>query len=240
MEQVSDEFPEESELVEQDPEPQPEPVFVNIRYAGQSYQVPEHLADVWAKREEEFQRKLSDQGRELGQLRQQAQSKPQAPEPESPDEDLEFFQSPSKAIQRRTQSLREELKQELREELTREQQRQHYWSQFYKDNADLKERERLVNFVVNEQFDSLKHLSPAESQQAIARSVREMLGQPTEERTPLPAKQVVSERPSNARPQPTRPSQEPQTPRLTGLSAELAARAERRRRAHYNVPPEEK
>ena len=230
----------EASLPAEEPQEEPsEPVFVNIRYAGQSYQVPEHIADAWQKREEEFNKKLSTQGAELGQLRRQVRQ----PEPESvpqvpaEDEDLAFFQSPSKTIAQREARLREQLKQELRQELTVEQQRQAYWSQFYQENPELKARERLVNFIVAEQYEALKDLSPAESQREIARLARETLGAPAPEGKPLPVKQAVTERPSNPRHQRQAP-QELQTPRLTGLSAELAARAERRRRAQYNTPEE--
>jgi len=241
VEQVYDETPEEllEEPVDQEtPQPEPEPVFVNIRYAGQSYQVPEHIADAWQKREEDFSRKLSEQGKELGQLRRQAQPVEPPPAPdEDTDEDLTFFQSPSKAIAQREARLRDQLKAELKQELTLEQQRQQYWSQFYKDNHDLSGRERLVNFIVAEQYETLKDLSPADSQREIARLVRETLGAPAPEGKPLPTKQVVTERPSNPRQAP-RQAPEPQTPRLTGLSAELARRAEQRRKAQYAIQEE--
>lgn len=234
-----DEVEEPLQAAEPQEEPS-EPVFVNIRYAGQSYQVPEHIADAWQKREDDFNRKLSQQGAELGQLRRQ--SRPPEPQPESvqptEDEDLAFFQSPSKAISQREARLREQLKQELKQELTLEQQRQQYWNQFYQENPELKSRERLVNFIVAEQYESLKDLSPAESQREIARMVRETLGNPAQEAKALPNRQAVTERPSNSRPQPRQAPQEPSQPRLTGLSAELAARAERRRKAQYNTREE--
>lgn len=243
MEQVY--TPVDEEIAETLPAEEPqeessEPVFVNIRYQGQSYQVPEHIADAWQKREEEFNKKLSTQGAELGQLRRQARQPEPEPVQQAPteDEDLAFFQSPSKAISQREARLREQLKQELRQELTVEQQRQAYWSQFYQENPELKSRERLVNFIVAEQYDSLKDLSPADSQREIARMARETLGSPAQETKPLPNRQAVTERPSQSRPQPRQVPQEPSQPRLTGLSAELAKRAEQRRKAQYAIQEE--
>lgn len=224
--------------VEQPEEPQPESL-VRIRYAGNTYEVPESLADVWTKREEEFQRKLSAQSTELGQLRQQRQAPAPAPASEQ-DEDLEFFQSPSQAIRKRTQSLREELKQELRQELELEQKRQEYWSQFYNTHKDLRERKSLVTYVVKEHFEDLKDLAPAASQREIARIVRETLGVQEESGTRLSNRPVSNDRVSQGQARQRPREEESEVPKLTGISAELAERAERRRRAHYNIPKEEK
>lgn len=221
------------------PETPPEPQLVRIRISGDTFEVPEHIADALQKRELEFQRKLSEQGAELGRLRQQPRSDPpatQVPSPVSnPDEDLTFFQSPTLAIQRVTEKLREELRQELRQEvaqgLSLEDQRKEYWSQFYKENPDFVGRERLVNTVIVQEFNTLKDLSPDESRKALAGTLREMLGQPPVDKKPLPQGRAQSERSSN----PSLPKPAPQTeetPRL-GLSAELKARAARRRQAQY-------
>jgi hypothetical protein len=58
---------------------------------------------------------------------------------------------------------------------------------------------------------------------------------------PLPKGTAQSERPSNPTP-PARPQQteEPPKRRYVGFSAVLAAQAERRRRAQYNIPKDDK
>jgi len=234
--------PQEEPLSEQPEQFEEEPraeQLVRIRYAGNTYEVPESLADVWTKREEDFQRKLSAQSQELGQLRRQTQAPSPTPA-DTQDEDLEFFQSPSQAIRKRTQSLREELKQELRQELTLEQQRQKYWSQFYNTHKELRGRESLVTYVVNEHYDALKDLAPADSQREIARLVKTTLGMEDDQVTRLPNRQVTSDRATQNQPRQRVEPEEPQTSQLTGISAELAARAERRRQAHYSIPKEEK
>lgn len=229
---------EEFETVEdQSEDTQPEVQMVRIRYAGSTYEVPEHLADVWAKREEEFQRKLSEQGRELGQLRQQTQvpSPVQTrPEPPQEDEDLAFFQSPSETIKRREAALRESLREEFRQEQAILVQRQQYWSQFYTENPDLRGREKLVNAVVSQEYENLKDLPPNESRVRLAEAIASLLGTKkpdAEDSVPLTRKPVQAERPGNP-PAPRKPA--PPAKDIT-LSEELRMRSEARRRAQFNT-----
>jgi hypothetical protein len=215
-----------------------EPVMVNIRYAGSTYQVPEHLADAWQRREDEFQARLSRQGQELGQLRQQTQQpRPERQEPAEPtqDDDLEFFQSPSKAMEKRVRQAEERAYQRIQEETAQREARNKYWGKFYADNKDLADHEDVVQFLVQKHFEDLKDLSPAESQRELASKAKAFLGRPQGGK-PLPDRQVTTERSSNPTP-PARPKAEEAPKRkYTGLSAELAAKAERRRRAAYNIP----
>ncbi len=222
---VSEDAPEAEEVVE-------EPKLVRIRYAGNTYEVPEHLADVWTKREEDFNRKLSEQGRELGQLRQQTQvAQPRKPEPPAEDEDLAFFQSPSEMIRRREEALRAQLREEFRQEQELAQQRATYWSMFYKDNPTLVGKERLVNAVVTQEYDALKDLPPAESRIRLAEAIADLVGSPKSDGSTLPRKQVQSERPGN----PPAPRQAAPPPKELSLSDELRMRAEARRRAQFNT-----
>ena len=226
LDQVEETAPDVEEVA-------PEPVLVRIRYAGNTYEVPEHLADVWAKREEEFQRKLTEQGRELGQLRQQTRQEPAkvTPPAKDDDEDLAFFQSPSEVIRRREEALREQLREEFRQEQRLIEQRKEYWNAFYQSNPSLVGREKLVNAVVAQEYEAIKDLSPAESRARIAEVIGEMLGSSTRETKPLPKKQAEAERPGNPAPAPRKPAP---TERLS-LSDELRRRAELRRQAQFNT-----
>lgn len=47
------------------------PRLVKITYAGNEFEVPANLAEVWQKREQEFQQRLSTQGSELGEVRRE-------------------------------------------------------------------------------------------------------------------------------------------------------------------------
>ncbi len=216
-----------------------EPVYVNIRYAGNTYTVPEHLADAWHAREDDFRKKLSDRGDELGRLRQQTQPAPrqeQSQEVDPVDDLTEFLASPSKVLAQREKRLREEVKAELRQELDMKSAQQQYWGTFYNENKDLAGQEDVIEFLVTKHFQDLKDLSPAESRIELAKKAKSFLGRSTAGK-PLPGRQVQGERPSSSTP-PTRPKpvEEPPKRKYGGLGAELAAQAERRRRAQYNIP----
>jgi hypothetical protein len=227
------------DLYEEDDEPQA-PKLVRIRLNGKTVEVPEDVAAVIEEHEAERQKLISRMGTELGTLRKQPQEARQAdPEP-SPDDDLEFFQSPTKAAAKREARLREELKAEMRSEYQATQARQQYWGKFYSDNQDLVGQDDVIQFLVQKHFEELKDLSPAESQRELAAKAKTFLGR-SQGGKPLPKGPAQSERPSNPTP-PARTKQPEETPKrkYRGLSAELAAQAERRRRAQYNIPKDDK
>lgn len=242
MEHIFDDATDEpmEDPVDQPEEAQPEVQFVRIRYNGDTYEVPEHLADAWQRREDDFNRKLSDQATSLRsrwEASREAQPQPERQPAASQDEDLEFFQSPTQAFQRRMAAEREQLKKELREEYQQTSIREKYWGAFYSKNPTLVGKEWLVDALVNRDYNNLKDLSAEESHRLLAEAAQSVLGnaQPETKRT-LSERRAQPERPSNPRPQAPKRAEEP--PQKLGLSAALNARAEARRRATYNIPDE--
>lgn len=219
----------------QPPEYPPEPQLVRIRLNGKTIEVPPDVADAIQAREENFQRRLSEQGAELGQLRQQVRQEQPQSQPQTPtqDEDLEFFQSPTAAFQRRVDLVREQIMQQIRHEQQLEEARRQFWQNFYQKHSDLAGRERFVNAVFQQELPNLQSLSPAEAQERLAEAIHDLLGEGGSAGTPLKNGPVTTERGSNP-PQTRR--QPPSPPQQGGtLSDGIRARAEARRRAAFNV-----
>lgn len=241
MDQQFEDTSEELEQLETDPEeevePQ-EPVLVRVRIDGKTLMVTEEVADALQAREAAFQKKISEQGAELGRIRQQVKQEPrQEQQADSGNDDLEFFQSPTKAFQKHTESLETRITDKIRQEYAVEQSRREYWGQFYKDNPSLVGKEKFVHAIVAQEYDSLKDLPPDQSRTELGRIIGEMVGtQESGERKTLPNKQATSERASNPPGAPRKAPQQVQ-PAL-GLSAAIKARAEARRRAQFNQKDE--
>ena len=213
------------EVVEEPSEPQ----IVRIKVNGKVLMVPEDVADAIQAREDDFNRRLSQQGAELGRLRQQQQ--PQQPQTTPEDEDLAFFTSPSQALKR---ALAEERELRRQEDQLREAQRV-YWNAFYKEHNHLVGRETVVESVLNQNLQYLATLSPAQSRKELGEYVTTLLT-PTDQGTKkrLPQGQVVSERASN--PPPTRRAA-PKTDDDSYSGEDiLRQRRERMRRAMYKMP----
>ncbi len=242
MEQRFDDTGEELEQLEEDaPEEEVEPqapVMVRVRLNGQTVEVTEAVADAIHAREADYQRQISKMGSELGQLRKQPQETSQKASEPTQDEDLEFFQSPTKAVEKRLREAEERAYQRVQADNMRQKAQEKYWGTFYSDNKDLAEHEEIVHFLVQKHFEELKDLSPAESQRELASKAKAFLGRPQGGK-PLPKGQAYSERPSNSSP-PARKPEEPSKRQYQGISDELTAQAERRRRALYNIRKDNK
>lgn len=246
MEQRYDDPSEELDLSQSAPEeeyddqePQ-EPQLVRVRLNGKTVMVTEDVADAIQAREADYQRQISKMGTELGQLRRQPQEPARASEPPTADEDLGWYQSPSKAAAAREAKLREDLRNELRKEQELERAQARWWGKFYADNPDLKDDEEAVQFIVQRNYDTIKDLDQAECHRELADRTRKFLKRPAQghgTRRQMPSGQVETERSSNPPPasRPRQQDEPTQRPRLVGLSAEVARRAEERRRAAFNI-----
>jgi hypothetical protein len=222
-------------------ESQDQPRLVNIRYNGNTYEMPEPLADAWHQREQEFLRRLSEPTR---RQQREAQSQPQqpqqtqVPQPNAQDADLEFWQKgPSKVLEERDERLQRVMREEAERVATLNEQRRLWWSRFWDSNADLRGRDKAVAFIVQQHGAELGDLDEAECHDRMATLTRDLLGldnprPPTRGTRTLPNRQVVDERTSNP---PRRPaSEQPQRRPKTGIEI-INERKEARRRAALNL-----
>ncbi len=235
------EHPElDEEIVTEEPSEEPsepqEPVMVAKRVNGQTIMMTEAQADAWDAREVDFQRRLSQQGEELGRLRQARQEPARQPSPEDPNEaNLRFFTDPNKALEERLSQERQKLEKAMREEMALDKERERFWGQFYSENKHLVGRDRFVQAIVAQEFDTLKDLPPDQSRKELAKIINGMLGVETKgQKRTLSDQPAMTERSTsspNARSQPSQPRQP-----LGSVSAELDRRREARRRAAHKLP----
>jgi hypothetical protein len=209
------------------------PALVTVKISGKTFQVDPDMAAALTEREDSFNRRFSEQGHELGELRRTVQGLTvrTAPADPEPDPDIEFYSAPSKAVEKRLQAEREKIVQQVRDEYTRERARERFWADFYGDHRDLVGKEVVVEAVVLREWDDLKDRPGHEARQVLATKVREVLGAPAKEpssRKALQATTIVTERPAQGARQATRPAVE-ESPRT--LSAVLRKRAAARREA---------
>ena len=154
---------------EMPPEAEP-PAMVHVRLSGKDLEVTPETAEALRLREEEFQRRLSEQGAELGRLRQTAQP----PKPvKKVDYDTLLFESPQQAID----SLREEIKQEVFQVIgsayQNDQNIRAFWGAFYQENPELSDAHDLVELMLNANLQSWAELPVSVARQRLADAVRE-------------------------------------------------------------------
>lgn len=206
---------------------------VTVKINGRTFRVNPEMAEALAEREDSFNRRFSEQGRELGELRRTVQSitdRRETPKDE-PDPDIEFYSAPSKAVEKRLQTERETLKTEIREEYRAERARERFWEAFYSENKDLVGKEVVVNAVLAAEWETLKEGTGIAGRQALANAVRQVLGGESREpktRKVLKNQPAHTERPSSDTRDQGAP---PETGAPTSLSEILRRRAAARRAA---------
>lgn len=132
--------------------PPPAPTGTSVRINGREFTVEPELAAALEGREQEFNRKLSDQGREVGDLRAWRRQVEERLQPKPPaqeyDYDTRLFEAPREALTRHKQEIIEEIRQEYMVEQTSRRN----WETFYKNNPDLADEDRLVRAMRDELF----------------------------------------------------------------------------------------
>lgn len=92
-------------------------------------------------------------------------------EPSSDDED-EFWSNPMGTIKKTQAELKRELKEELRQEIMRDQKQKEtktaFWSEFYKDNDDLKEYTLIVEAVLAKNAQEWANLTASQLKKTLA------------------------------------------------------------------------
>jgi hypothetical protein len=136
-----------------------QPSRQRVKLAGREFEVDPELAAALEEREREFQRKLSQQGAELGQLRQMVTHRnaaPAAPAAPAQADDLEtlIFVEPKKAIER----VKSEIRQELEQRYRQDQFWRDFWQGFDRAHPDLAGERELATVVLQRHFPELSDL----------------------------------------------------------------------------------
>lgn len=163
--------------------------LVSVTLAGVETKVTPELKKLLDERELEFNRKLSSQGEELGQLRTQVNdihtqtvaSDEGEGEGELSDAELgaQMFTDPRGVFKYLMNEAAPELKsailQEAGVELDKRESRSQFWSSFYSANKDLAKHKDIVDLVANQEYPKIKSLSTEEGAKHIAAKTREQI-----------------------------------------------------------------
>jgi len=137
--------------------------LVSVRINGRTMRMTPDDAQAWYEREQQFNHKLSQQGQELGELRQringivsqQGQQSPSAPQG---DPDLMFFQSPTATMTRlldeRERKIREEMAAERAEQTNQQRlaaELDRFKAGIYRAHPELRDHADAVEFQMNKQ-----------------------------------------------------------------------------------------
>ena len=204
--------------------PPPEPKLVTVKWGEKELQMPEDLARTWQEREQAFDRKLSETGQELGQLRTfhktyapVVSSFQQPAKPAEPDLNTLWFENPAAA----KDAIKKEVRAEIVGEYQRDQAIKTFWDGFYRKHDDLRDDDFLVEAVL-QRNPGLFDLSVREAQEKLADLTRtEILrlsrkAKPTTDATP--AAHPLTEAASGER-APSPPAEAPKRQTLSDLRA---------------------
>lgn len=132
------------------PQPPAPPAGTSVKIGGRDYTVEPELAAALEGREREFNQRLSEQGRELGELRTWRRQVEQQIAPprqaQGYDYDTALFERPGETLQR----IKQETLAEVRREYQAEQAQRQQWDRFYRDHPDLADETRLVRAVAQD------------------------------------------------------------------------------------------
>lgn len=213
----------------------PEPsATVTVKYGGQEFAVPPELGAALQAREQEFGRKLSEQGGELGELRKFRQSVQQTVTPTPPPRDLGtmLFENPNEALVRH----KEEIKSEIRQEYTQVQNERDLWLKFFQQNEDLDGEQPVVQLMLQQYGNEIRSLPESDrfkklgdlTRREIIRIANKFKGGGDEE--DLPSGRAIVEGAST--PRPKKVVTEPEKPK----SLSEIIRAGRQRRLSPTAP----
>lgn len=239
---------ETPELISPEPEVAPEPPQGTvIKFGGREFTVDPEVAAEFERYSRENDRKFGDQGRELGQLRtsirQMEERMRPKPEPEAYDYDTQLFQAPRQTLERWGQEVERRVTSQLTSQYEAREEQKRNWDRFYKDNADLEKRDRLVRSIAQEMMNEREWQGSDDVRaflnEAARRTREELLSISRESREqdstkqPLPSGRRSAESAGGGRRTPAQPTEEPSGPEdmLNTIVQNQRRRREARRRA---------
>lgn len=96
--------------------------------------------------------------------------------PVAPEEDFdaEFYKDPKAYLRKLKDEAKNEAKAELKGEISGEERVKQIWAEFYSENPDLQKKAKLVNVVLQENWDTLGHMKNyKEAMTILARKTRD-------------------------------------------------------------------
>jgi len=147
--------------------------LVDVTINGQLIKVTPAVAAVLATREEEFKRKISEQGVEIGRLR--AQTTVQVPVPEKreaePELDVMMFENPKGFVKRLREEMRNDITKELRAQYQEDQKKvglEKFMDRFTSEYPELADKADFVFYQLNKHWADLEGLKVPEARVRLA------------------------------------------------------------------------
>ncbi|MFQ5895652.1 MAG: hypothetical protein ACE5JJ_07540 [Nitrospinota bacterium] len=152
-------------------EPAAQPKLIEVSIEGSKFAVPEDVARALEERERGFQRKLSEQGSELGELRKFRQGMATrmgladdgGVEKEPPISEL-IFSEPERFVE----SLEQRIVGKLTSAYTADKNQEKFWGDFYRDNPELSKAPKVVEATLRDNWASLSGMTPPEASAKLA------------------------------------------------------------------------
>lgn len=192
-----------------------------VTIQGQTYTVPEDVAAAIEEREREFQRKLSEQAKEL---QERWVHKPAQEPPAHPDVieglDTLLFENPKEALKR----FKEAVVKEVTSLYQADQGQRQFWAEFYQEYPELRKHQTLVSAVLNQHFAEWAALPIPTARQRLAEEVKRELVEIAKTFSPSSSARTYTEEQRIERPRPVA-SEAPAPPKsLSQLLRERRAR----------------
>jgi len=210
------------------------PTGVEMTIAGQKYTLDPAVASAIEERERQFERRMGQQGAELGELRrlkQQVDSLNQAQAAQAqPNLDTLLFENPTKALEIHARQIEDRLTQKYEQE----KRQQEFWRDFRSRHKDLDGDDIVIQAVASKNAASLSTINdPVEMADKIADlSRREILRIANRARSDTPEKtRAVIEGKSIEAP---KPQPRPETEERGSLSQVIRERRKARQEAALN------
>lgn len=135
-------------------------------------EMPEDVAKYLTPLVEQFTGRIGELESALQRATAPAPASQKPASHESPEDDYDFntkiFEEPAEALARLEKKIKQELKQELESKARVEADEKAFWSEFYKDNPELKEYDFIVKAVLQRDLAKLSTKSVDEAIKMIA------------------------------------------------------------------------
>lgn len=209
-----------------------QPTGVKRIIAGKEYAMDPDTAAAFDQRERDFERRMSQQGTELGELRrikQQVDGLKAQADPAQPTLDTMLFENPTQALE----SWWQQKEAKLRQDYQSEQREREFWTQFYKTHRDLDGEDLIVRAVSLRNASALSTITDAGdmSDKIADLSRREILRISQRTKPDTDKSRAVVEGSSISAPKAPKGKSEDEEAKSWSLSKEIRANRQRRREA---------
>lgn len=150
------------------------PAKVKVKLQGREFEVDKDVGELLASQHRALTEKISQQEQMIQQL-MDSSSEDSKPSDDSDDFDSQFFTNPRAVIEAEIEKVKQELTQQYTQAQQAEKQAKVFWDTFYTKHNDLKDHDKLVKRILNENYNSWASLPVDEAMEKLSTSVKDEL-----------------------------------------------------------------